>query len=71
MFIGACYLIGLLGSLWSQLTNWNPYSLSSQFPNYLTNQIKLGELLPALLLSCLLIISCLAGAIAVLRKRNY
>ncbi|MEO2551220.1 ABC transporter permease subunit [Enterococcus casseliflavus] len=71
LFIGVCYLIGLLGSLWSQLTNWNPYSLSSQFPNYLTNQIKLGELLPALLLSCLLIISCLAGAIAVLRKRNY
>lgn len=71
LFIGVCYLMGMLGNLWSQVTNWNPYSLSSQFPNYLTDQIKLGELLPALLLSCLLIISCLAGAIAVLRKRNY
>ena len=70
LFIGVCYLMGMLGNLWSQVTNWNPYSLSSQFPNYLTDQIKLGELLPALLLSCLLIISCLAGAIAVLRKET-
>ncbi|MDB1694614.1 ABC transporter permease subunit [Enterococcus casseliflavus] len=71
LFIGVCYLMGMLGNLWSQVTNWNPYSLSSQFPNYLTDQIKLGELLPALLLTCFLIIACLTGSIAVLRKRNY